>query len=292
MGPELYSTKRIVSAASQRGHDCVVINHTKCYCNVGKKLEVYYNKDKLDDIDAIIPRIGASVTSYGSVIIRQFQTMGIFTTLGSLALVRSRDKLRSHQVLAREGIDTPRTAFAKHVRDIDNIINLVGGTPLIIKVLEGTQGKGVVFANSPITAKSLLETFYDLKANFIVQEFIEEANGEDIRVFVINGKVVGTMMRKGADGDFRSNLHRGGSAMAVKLTQQEKNTAIKATKALGLQIAGVDLIRSNRGPLVLEVNSSPGLEGIEKATGKDIASTIIKYVESSSKLKKRDKVGV
>lgn len=292
-GSKLYSSRRILEAAEQRGHQAEIINYTKCYCNVGKKgLEVCLD-GKLIKPDAVIPRIGSSVTTYGSVIVRQFQTMNVFTTLGSLALVRARDKLRSLQVLARSEIDIPKTAFAKYSKDANRIIESVGGVPLVIKILEGTQGLGVVLADSVISAKSIIQAFYGLKANFIVQEYIKEANGQDIRVFVVDGKVVGSMLRKCKEGEFRANFHRGGSIESIDLTKKEKGIAIKAAQALGLSVAGVDLMRSKRGTLVIEVNASPGLEGIEKATGNDIASEIIKFIEFNVKnKKKRDKIGV
>jgi ribosomal protein S6--L-glutamate ligase len=295
-GKTLYSTKRLVEAAEERGHQAHVVNHAKCYVMIEQNNpDVYYGDHEIDDVDAIIPRIGASVTFYGSSIIRQFEMQKVFTTLSSLALVRSRDKLRSLQILAKAGVAIPRTAFAKHPNDITNLIKKVGGAPLVIKLLESTQGKGVVLAETQKAAKSVIEAFYGLEANIIVQEFIKEAKATDIRAFVIDGKVVGAMMRTGVEGDFRSNLHKGGSAEPIKLTRKEKSVAVKAAKALNLKIAGVDMLRSDRGPLVIEVNSSPGLEGIEKATNIDIAGKIIQFVENNYKdsvLKQKDKVGV
>lgn len=292
----LYSTRRLIEAARERGHEAEVINHTKCYMALeGKNPHIYVGDHVIEGIDAIIPRIGASVTFYGSSIIRQFEMQKVFTTLSSLALVRSRDKLRSLQILTRAGVETPRTAFAKYPEDIKNLLHIVGGTPLVIKLLESTQGKGVVLAETQKAAKSVIEAFYGLEANIIVQEFIKEAKAEDIRAFVVDGKVVGAMKRVGQPGEFRSNLHKGGKAEEVKLTRKEKSRAIKAAKSLNLNVAGVDLLRSERGPLVIEVNSSPGLEGIEMATGLNIAGEIIQYIErgiSQSERKKKDKVGV
>jgi ribosomal protein S6--L-glutamate ligase len=294
--PSLYSTKRLIDAARERGHDAQVINHAKCYMALeGKNPHIYVGDHMIEDLDAIIPRIGASVTFYGSSIIRQFEMQNVFTTLSSLALMRSRDKLRSLQILTKAGIETPRTAFAKYPGDIKNLIKLIGGAPLVIKLLESTQGKGVVLAETQKAAQSVIEAFYGLDANIIVQEFIKEARAEDIRAFVVDGKVVGAMKRTGQKGEFRSNLHKGGVAEPVNLTRTEKSRAIRSAKALNLNVAGVDLLRSDRGPLVIEVNSSPGLEGIEQATGNDIAGEIIQYVERSighSKKKRKDKVGV
>lgn len=293
---KLYSTQRLIEAGKQQGHEMQVINHTKAYMTIQKDHpDIFVGDHKVDSFDAIIPRIGASVTFYGSSIIRQFEMNGVFTTLSSLALVRSRDKLRSLQILAKSNVGIPRTAFARHPGDIKNLIKQVGGTPLVIKLLESTQGKGVVLAETLKAATSVIEAFYGLEANIIIQEFIKEAKAEDIRAFVVNGKVVGAMKRTGVEGEFRSNLHKGGSAQAVKLTRKESSVAIKAATSLNLKVAGVDMLRSDRGPLVIEVNSSPGLEGIERATGTDIASKIIGYIESNigqSKQKKKDKIGV
>lgn len=292
----LYSTNRLVEAAKERGHNVHVIDHTKCYVVIEKdNLGIYYGEDKLENIDAIIPRIGASVTFYGSSVIRQFEAKKVFTTVSSLALVRSRDKLRSHQVLAKAGVDIPRTAFAKHPSDTNNLVKQVGGAPLVIKLLEGTQGLGVVLAETRKAAKSVIEAFYNLNANILIQEYIEEAKGADVRAFVVDGKVVGAIKRQGLEGEFRSNLHRGGKAHPIKLTKAEKAMAVKAAKALGLGIAGVDMLQSDRGPLILEVNSSPGLKGIEEATEIDIAGMIIEYVERQSTIpieRKKDKVGI
>jgi ribosomal protein S6--L-glutamate ligase len=294
-GRNLYSTQRLVEACEQLGHEAVVINHAKCYVLIEQNNpDVFYGDHEIENIDAIIPRIGASVTFYGSSIIRQFEMQKVFTTLSSLALVRSRDKLRSLQILAKAGVAIPRTAFAKHPNDIKHLIKSLGGAPLVIKLLESTQGKGVVLAETQKAAKSVIEAFYGLEANIIVQEFIKEAKATDIRAFVIDGKVVGSMKRTGVEGDFRSNLHKGGTAEPITLTRTEKSMAVKAAKALNLKVAGVDMLRSDRGPLVIEVNSSPGLEGIEKATGKDLASLIIKFIEDNyhqSPEKRKDKIG-
>lgn len=293
--PNLYSTRRLVEAGQQRGHTVLVLDHLKCYVAIEKgNPTLHYNGEAIDDIDGIIPRIGASVTFYGAAIVRQFEMMHVFTANESQAIVRSRDKLRSMQLMAREGIGMPITGFARSAKDTDDLIRMVGGVPVVIKLLEGTQGVGVVLAETKKAAQSVLEAFYGLKTNILIQEFIKESNGSDVRAFIVNGKVVGAMLRKGAEGDFRSNLHRGGTASVVKLTPRERSTALKAAKAMGLSIAGVDMVRSNRGPLVLEVNSSPGLEGIEKATGVDVAGSIIEYIEQNggNKKKRKDKVGV
>lgn len=291
----LYSTRRLVEAGEQRGHRMQVVDHLQCYVGIEKgNPTLHYNGKALENVDAIIPRIGASVTFYGSAIVRQFEMMHVFTANESQAIVRSRDKLRSMQILSREGIGMPITGFARDAKDTDDLIKMVGGTPVVIKLLEGTQGIGVVLAETKKAAQSVLEAFYGLKTNILIQEFISESKGTDVRAFIVDGKVVGAMQRTGKDGDFRSNLHRGGTAELVKLTTIEKNTALRAARALGLNIAGVDMVRSNRGPLVLEVNSSPGLEGIEKATGIDIAGNIIDYLEKhgGNRKKRKDKIGV
>ncbi|GAB4130907.1 MAG: 30S ribosomal protein S6--L-glutamate ligase [Bacteroidia bacterium] len=278
--PNLYSTKRLVQAGQDRGHDIQVIDHQKCVLVIEQsKPKIYYKGEELPHFDAIIPRIGASVTFYGAAVVRQFEQMKVFSTVESQALVRSRDKLRSLQLLAKAGLGMPKTAFAASPKDIDNVIKLVGGAPVIIKLLEGTQGIGVILAETHNSAKSVIEAFLDVEVNILVQEFIREAKGADIRAFVVDGQIVGAMKRQGAEGDFRSNLHRGGKATVISLSAEEKATAIKAVKKLGLAIAGVDMLQSERGPLVMEVNSSPGLEGIEGATGVDIAGKIIEYVE-------------
>jgi ribosomal protein S6--L-glutamate ligase len=290
----LYSTKRLREAGEKRGHEMVVLNHTKCYVVMEPgKPEIYYKDHPIVDVDAIIPRIGASVTFYGSSIIRQFEMLKTYSTLSSLALVRSRDKLRATQILARHGIGFPKTAFAKYPSDVDYLIKQVGGAPLIVKLLEGTQGLGVVLAETRKAAKSVIEAFYGLSANILIQEFIPEANGCDVRAIVVGNKVVAAYQRIGKEGDFRSNLHRGGTGKKITLKKAEKEAAVKAAQALGLQIAGVDMLQSNRGPLVLEVNSSPGLEGVEKYTGIDVAEKIIMYIEENigKPRKTTDKVG-
>ncbi|MCS7027446.1 MAG: 30S ribosomal protein S6--L-glutamate ligase [Bacteroidia bacterium] len=280
--PKLYSTQRLVEAAKQRGHEAVILNHTKCYMVVEKDAPaIYYGGKKVEGIDAVIPRIGVSVTFYGTAVVRQFEMMGIFCANNSQAIVRSRDKIRSLQILSRDGVSIPKTTFANHPNNIDDVIQLVGGAPVVIKLLEGTQGIGVILAETNRTAKSVIEAFYDVETDILVQEFIKEAQGEDIRAFVIDKEVVGAMMRKGVQGEFRSNLHRGGKAVLVELTEEEKRTALLAAKSMGLNIAGVDMVRSKEGPKVLEVNSSPGLEGIEKTTKIDIAGKIIEFVEKS-----------
>ena len=278
----LYSTKRLVEAAKKRKHDVQVIDPLKCDLVIEKRNpNIYYKGEYILDTDAIIPRIGASVTFYGTAVVRQFEMMGAFSTIDSEALVMIRDKLRSLQVLSRAKIGLPKTVFTNYSRDVNGVIQQVGGTPLVIKLLEGTQGLGVVLAETKNAAKSVIEAFNGLQARVIVQEFIKEAKGADIRVFVVDGHVVGAMKRQGKEGEFRSNLHQGGSAEVIELTDEEEIAAIKAAKAMRLGVAGVDLLQSSRGPLILEVNSSPGLEGIEKATGKDIAKSIIQYIEKN-----------
>lgn len=294
--PSLYSTRRLVEAAKLRNHQIEVIDHTKCYMVMERENPAVYIGNRLvEEVDAIIPRIGASVTFYGSAVIRQFEMQKVFTTVSSLALIRSRDKLRSLQIMTKAGVDIPKTAFADHPSDIDYLIRQVGGPPVIIKLLEGTQGLGVVLAETKNAAKSVLEAFYGLDANILVQEFIKEAKGADIRAFVVDGKVVAAMKRQSKAGDFRSNLHRGGEAKTIDLNEQEIEIAEKAAKAMSLPICGVDMLQSQRGALIIEVNSSPGLEGIEGATKVDIAGKIIEYVEKNyqkSYEDKKDKVGV
>jgi ribosomal protein S6--L-glutamate ligase len=276
----LYSTRRIVEAAEQRGHEVLVLDHMKCVLVIeAGRPHIYYNGREVAGVNAVIPRIGASATFYGSAVVRQFEMMKIFTAVESQALVRSRDKLRSLQILARAGLGMPKTAFANQSKDIDHVIEKIGGAPCVVKLLEGTQGIGVILAENQKAAKSVVEAFLKLEASLLVQEFIKEAKGADIRAFVVDGQVIGAMKRQAKEGEFRSNLHRGGTAKVIKLTTEERATAIKAAKKLGLGIAGVDLLQSARGPLVMEVNSSPGLEGIEGATGVDIAGKIIEYVE-------------
>jgi len=279
-GKNIYSTAQLVEAAEKRGHEAVVLDHMKCVLVIEKgRPHIFYQGKELTDINAVIPRIGASVTFYGAAVVRQFEMMKIFTAVESQALVRSRDKLRSLQILARAGLGMPKTAFANQTKDIDSLLDSIGGAPCIVKLLEGTQGIGVILAESKKVATSVIEAFLKLDAAMLVQEFIKEAKGADIRAFVIDGQVVGAMKRQAKEGEFRSNLHRGGTAELIQLSPEERSTAIKAAKKLGLGIAGVDLLQSDRGPLVMEVNSSPGLEGIQKATGIDIAGKIIEYVE-------------
>jgi ribosomal protein S6--L-glutamate ligase len=279
-GPKLYSTRRLVEAAEQRGHEVVVLDHLKCVLVIEKgNPHIFYGGKEVIGIDAIIPRIGTSVTFYGAAVVRQFEQMKVFSSVESQALVRSRDKLRSLQLLAKAGLGMPKTAFASIPKNIENVLEQVGGAPVVIKLLEGTQGIGVILAETHKSAKSVIESFLALKANILVQEFIKEAGGADIRAFIVDGKIVGAMKRQGLPGEFRSNLHRGGSANVTELTKEERETAIKAAKKLGLSIAGVDMLQSSRGPLVMEVNSSPGLEGIEGATGVDIAGKIIEFIE-------------
>jgi ribosomal protein S6--L-glutamate ligase len=281
--PNLYSTRRLVEVGEKKGHEMMVIDHTKCDLVIEKKKpSVIYKGKELTDIDGVIPRIGASVTFFGTAVVRQFEMMKVFTATESQALVRSRDKLRSLQILSRAGLGLPKTVFSNYSKDVRSVIDKVGGAPLVIKLLEGTQGLGVVLADNRNSAESILEAFNGLQARVIVQEFIKEAKGADLRAFVVDGVVVGAMKRQGKEGEFRSNLHRGGSAEIIELTDEEENAALKAARVMGLGVAGVDMLQSERGPLILEVNSSPGLEGIEKATGKNIALQIIKYVERNA----------
>tara|TARA_R110002050_G_scaffold195593_1_gene330455 strand:+ start:64331 stop:65203 length:873 start_codon:yes stop_codon:yes gene_type:complete len=278
--PNLYSTRRLVEAGKKKGHEMIVVDHSKCIIELEKKSpKIFYKGQYLNDIDAIIPRIGASVTFYGTAVVRQFEMMKVFSAVESQALVRSRDKLRSLQILTRAGVGLPKTVFTNYAKDVDHVIDSIGGAPLVIKLLEGTQGLGVVLAETKNAASSILEAFNGLKARVITQKFIKESGGADIRAFIVDGVVVGAMKRQGKEGEFRSNLHRGGSATIIELTDEEDTTARKAAKAMGLGIAGVDMLQSSSGPLVLEVNSSPGLEGIEAATNKDIALEIIRFIE-------------
>ncbi|MCB1198246.1 MAG: 30S ribosomal protein S6--L-glutamate ligase [Deltaproteobacteria bacterium] len=280
----LYSTRRLVEAALQRGHDVMVVDPLKCYMNItSSKPSIHYKHQSLENFNATIPRIGASITFYGTAVLRQFEMMGVYSINESVAITRSRDKLRASQILARKGIGLPITGFAHSTKDTDELIKLVGGAPLVIKILEGTQGKGVVLAETKNAAESVIEAFRSLNANILIQEYIKEAGGADIRCFVIGDKVVASMKRQGREGEFRSNLHRGGTAVKVKITPEERATAVKAAKIMGLKVAGVDLLRSNNGPVVMEVNSSPGLEGIEQSTQKDVAGMIIEFLEKNAK---------
>ncbi|MCC4263694.1 30S ribosomal protein S6--L-glutamate ligase [Oceanimonas baumannii] len=288
--PSLYSTRRLCEAAEARGHEVTVIDVLRCYMNINdNKPSIHYKGQDLDQFDAIIPRIGASVTFYGTAVLRQFEMMGCYSLNHSAAISRSRDKLRSLQVLSGHGVGMPITGFACKPDDVPDLIKMVGGAPLVIKLLEGTQGIGVVLAETRKAAESVLEAFMGLKANIMVQEFIEEANGADIRCFVLGDKVIAAMKRQAQEGEFRSNLHRGGEARLVRITPEERKTAVASAKAMGLQVAGVDLLRSKRGPLVMEVNSSPGLEGIEKATGKDVAELIVQHIEKHAHRKTRQR---
>ena len=280
----LYSTRRLVEAAQQQGHEVQVIDTLRCYMNItSHKPEIHYRGENLTGFDAVIPRIGASITFYGTAVVRQFEMMGVFPLNESVAIARSRDKLRSLQLLSRKGIGLPVSGFAHSPDDIEDLIKMVGGAPVVIKLLEGTQGIGVVLAETQKAAESVIEAFMGLKANILVQEFIKEAGGSDIRCLVIGEKVVAAMMRRAREGEFRSNLHRGGTASLVRLTPEERSTAVRAAKIMGLNMSGVDILRSNHGPVVMEVNSSPGLEGIEAATEKDVAGMIIQFIERNHK---------
>jgi len=288
--PKLYSTRRLVQAAEARGHAVEIIDHMKCVLFLEKQNPtLLYQGKRLDYFDAIIPRIGASVTFYGAAVVRQFEMMKVFTAVESQALIRSRDKLRSIQILSRAGLGLPKTIFMDYSGETEGVVEAVGGAPVIIKLLEGTQGLGVVLAENKKAAQSVIEAFHGLHARIIVQEFIKESKGADIRAFVVDGEVVGAMRRQAKDGEFRSNLHRGATATVVKLSKAEKKAAIVAAKRMGLGVAGVDMLPSNRGPLILEVNSSPGLEGIEGATRVDIAGKIIRYLEKNAMKKKIQK---
>lgn len=279
--PNLYSHKRLVEAAEQRGHELHILNTLRCTMNItSHRPSVLYNGETQLGFDAVIPRIGASITHYGLAVLRQFEMMGVWPLNESVAIGRSRDKLRSMQIFAKHGLGLPVTAFAHDPKQTDEVLKIVGGAPAVIKLVEGTQGIGVVLGETEKSAKSVIEAFRGANVNILVQEFIKEAGSSDIRIFVVGGKVVASMMRTGAEGDFRSNLHRGGSAKSVKITPEERSTAVRAAKVMGLNVAGVDILRSNHGPVIMEVNSSPGIEGIEKATGKDIAGTIIEFIET------------
>lgn len=277
---KLYSTQRLVEAGEERGHEMKVVDVLRCYMNItSHKPSIHYRGEELSGFDAVIPRIGVSVTFYGTAVLRQFEMMGTFPLNESVAITRSRDKLRSLQLLSRKGIGLPITGFAHKPDDIQDLLKMVGGAPAVIKLLEGTQGIGVVLAETQKAAESVIEAFMGLQAHILVQEFIQEAGGSDIRCFVIGDKVVAAMKRQGKEGEFRSNLHRGGTASLIRITPEERSTAIRAARTMGLNVAGVDLLRSNHGPVVMEVNSSPGLEGIEMATGKNIAGMQIEFIE-------------
>ncbi|MGM8849838.1 30S ribosomal protein S6--L-glutamate ligase [Salinicola sp. V024] len=279
----LYSTRRLIEAAEARGHTARVVDTLRCYMNIAShRPSIHYKGEEIEPFDAIVPRIGASVTFYGCAVLRQFEMMSTYVLNDSVAITRSRDKLRSLQLLSRKGLGLPITGFAHSPDDIPDLITMVKGAPLVIKLLEGTQGIGVVLAETNQAAESVIQAFMGMKANIMVQEYIKEAKGADIRCFVIGDKVVASMKRQAAEGEFRSNLHRGGTASVIRITPEERSTAIRAAKAMGLGVAGVDLLRSNHGPVIMEVNSSPGLQGIESATGKDIAGLIIEHLQKNA----------
>ncbi len=288
----LYSTRRLKEAGQERGHNIRIIDYLRCYMNIAAhRPKVIYQGEDIDNIDAIIPRIGASQTFYGTAVVRQFEVMGVFSANESQAISRSRDKLRCLQILARHGIGLPVTGFAHSTQDIDGLLETVGGAPVVIKLLEGTQGIGVVLAETQPAATSVIEAFRGLNADILVQEFIQEAKGMDIRCFVVGDRVIASMKRQGAPGEFRSNIHRGGSTSKIRLTPEERSTAMRAAKAMGMRVAGVDILRSNNGPVVMEVNSSPGLEGIEKATEVDVAGKIIDFLAKNAAAgKRRDRI--
>ncbi|MBT5558685.1 MAG: 30S ribosomal protein S6--L-glutamate ligase [Proteobacteria bacterium] len=284
--PKLYSTKRLLDAATERGHEARVIDHVRCFMDMGtENPSVHYKEEEFEpgEFDAVIPRIGASVTFYGTAVVRQFEVMGTYCVNESVAISRSRDKLRSIQLLSRKGVGIPVTAFANSPDDVKGLIREVGGAPLVIKLLEGTQGIGVVLAETKKAAESVIQAFMGVKSNILIQEYIEEAGGSDIRCLVVGGKVITAMQRTAPEGEFRSNLHRGGSAELVKLSSIERAVAVKAASIMGLNVCGVDMLRSSRGPLIMEVNSSPGLRGIEEATKKDVAGLIIEFIEKNAK---------
>lgn len=281
---KLYSTRRLMEAGTTRGHEMIVVNHRRCYMNItSHRPSIHYKGEAIVGVDAIIPRIGASVSFYGTAVVRQFEMMGVYSVNESTAITRSRDKLRALQLLSRKGIGLPITGFANSPDDTQDLLDFVGGAPVVIKLLEGTQGVGVVLGETKQAAESVIEAFRGLNANFMVQEYIKEAGGSDIRCLVVGDKVVASMKRTGREGEFRSNLHRGGSALLTKITPEERSTAVRSANIMGLNVAGVDLLRSNHGPVVMEVNSSPGLQGIETATGKDVADLIIEFVEKNAR---------
>ena len=289
--PNLYSTNRLYEAATERGHEVEIVDFLKCYMVMAKgKPEVFFDGERLGKYDAVIPRIGASRTFYGSAVVRQFEMMNTFCLNSSLAITRSRDKLRSLQILSRSDLEIPATAFAANPTDIPHLIREIGGAPLVVKLLQGTQGIGVVLTETVKASKSVIEAFYGIKANMLIQEFIKESKGADIRALVVGNTVVASIKRQGEDGEFRSNLHRGGSAVNFKLTKEERQTAVKAAKIIGLNVAGVDMLMSDKGPMVIEVNSSPGLEGVEVASGKNVAGKIIEYIEKSLMKKKNKRI--
>lgn len=282
--PDLYSHVRLVEAAQARGHEIVQINHLRCYIDIASsKPALHHDGARLEGFDAVIPRIGVSATFFGTAVLRQFEMMGVYALNESVAISRSRDKLRSLQLMSRKGLGLPPTVFAHRSADPAELLDLIGGAPAIIKLLEGTQGRGVVLGETQKAAEAIIQAFSGLRADFLVQSFVKEANGEDIRCLVVGDKVVAAMKRKGADGDFRSNLHQGGSAVPVRITPVERATAVKAARAMGLNVCGVDMLRAAQGPAVMEVNSSPGLEGVERATGIDVATKIIAFIEGNAR---------
>ncbi len=279
----LYSTRRLVEAAEARGHQVRVLDVLRCYMNItSHRPSIHYKGEQLDGFDAVIPRIGASVTFYGTAVLRQFEMMGVYPLNESVAITRARDKLRALQLLARKGIGLPVTGFAHKPDDVEDLLSMIGGAPLVIKLLEGTQGVGVVLAETQQAAESVIEAFMGLKTNILAQEFIKEAGGADIRCLVIGDKVVAAMKRQAKEGEFRSNLHRGGSANLTRITPEERSTAVRAARTMGLNVAGVDVLRSNHGPVIMEVNSSPGLAGVETVTGRDVAGQILQFVEKNA----------
>ena len=290
--PGLFSTRRLKEAGEQRGHEVRVIDYLRCFMNISSlKPVVMYQGAPLEDIDAVIPRIGAPHTFYGTAVVRQFEMMNVFSANESQAITRSRDKLRCLQLLARNGIGLPVTGCAHSTKDVEGLINSVGGAPLVVKLLEGTQGIGVVLAETHKAAASVIEAFRGLEANILVQEYIKEAGGADVRCFVVGGRVIAAMERRARSGEFRSNLHRGGTATKARLTPEERSTAVRAAKAMGLNVAGVDILRSNHGPVVMEVNSSPGLEGIERASSVDVAGKIMEFLEKhAARGNQRDRI--
>jgi len=289
----LYSTRRLLEEIHHKGYEGVVIDHSKCFLVVeGNKPTLIYDQQEIDHIDAVIPRIGTSISGFGCAVVRQFEMMKVFTTVKSQAIMRCRDKLRSLQILSKSGVKIPKTVMAKDSSQVEQLLERVGGPPVIIKTLEGTQGVGVVLAETKKAAKSTIEAFYGLRANFLLQEYIAEAGSADIRVFVVGNKVVAAIKRQGLEADFRANLHRGGSGTPVILSEEEEYTALAAAKALGVKVAGVDMLQSSRGPLVIEVNSSPGLQGIEEVTGVNVANKIISYIEEQIVFDESDTVGV
>lgn len=293
-GPDNYSTRRLLEVATKKGHDVRVVDHGQCYLDIkAQNPKVLYKGEDLSAVDAVIPRIGSSITKFGSAVVRQFEMRGVYTTAKSIAIARSRDKLRSLQILAKtENVNIPKTVFSRETSEVQGLLDQVDGAPVIIKLARGTHGRGVVLAETTKAAKSVIQAFYVEGVNFMIQEYIKESAGTDIRAIVVGNRVVAAMKRQSLDGDFRSNIHLGGRGIAVKLSAQEKRAAVKSAKAMGLAICGVDMIPSARGPLVLEVNSSPGLSGIEKATGRDIASRIIDYIELNARRKQsKDRVG-